>query len=692
MKIVVILIIAILGVYVYLTYFKDLKNPFSSEKLKAVGNGQHGTAHWGTRKDLQKAFTAVEYRPDLWRQGINLPTAEGLIIHCEDVYGYHEMGPEPTETDFKTKLLNFSKGFIENKIQQITGKNSDIPREVNGEKPIYAYVDTNDVHALMIGAAGIGKTAFFLYPNIEYCCAVGMSFITTDTKGDLYANTGTIAEKYYGYDVKVIDLRHPLQSSGYNMLYQINKNMHKYLKALDEGSNKADAYYAKAEKGAKIVAKSIVLSGMKPSDMGPNSFFYESAEGIVTAIILLLSRYGYSGKNPETGEYETEKHIVSVFRLIQDLMEKTPSGDENGLDEIKLKTLLDFVREDDRASMYAASALESADETSRSVMSTAMSKLLSFLDLEMEQIFCFKNELDAESFTKKKTAVYIVMPEEDPSKFFCGSLIIQQLYQELLVIASNNKKHPNVLDKRVMFYCDEIGTMPKIEGIEAMFSAARSRKISIVAIVQLLDQFERTYGKESAKIIADNCQLTIFGGFAPTSEMAKTLSAALGKQTVESESITYKKQGMIKALDKKESYSKNMIERPLMTEDELKSIPKGNFVVMKTGQPPFRTRMKLFLRWGITFEEPYSISEHLSRKALYIDTDDLWDRILGDNPDAERIAMEKGMATENEFDDEIEGDEQVEQDEYDEGDDPNSFIDELDGVDESDNYVPHKIV
>ena len=47
-------------------------------------------------------------------------------------------------------------------------------------------VDTGDVHCLMIGAAGVGKTAHFLYPNIEYACACGMSFLTTDTKGDLY--------------------------------------------------------------------------------------------------------------------------------------------------------------------------------------------------------------------------------------------------------------------------------------------------------------------------------------------------------------------------------------------------------------------------------------------------------------------------------------------------------------------------
>ena len=44
-------------------------------------------------------------------------------------------------------------------------------------------VDDDDVHTLMIGAAGCGKTAYWLYPNLEYACAAGMSFLTTDTKG-----------------------------------------------------------------------------------------------------------------------------------------------------------------------------------------------------------------------------------------------------------------------------------------------------------------------------------------------------------------------------------------------------------------------------------------------------------------------------------------------------------------------------
>ena len=62
------------------------------------------------------------------------------------------------------------------------------------------------------------------------------------------------------------------------------------------------------------------------------------------------------------------------------------------------------------------------------------------------------------------------------------------------------------------------------------------------------------------------------------------------------------------------------MERPLLTADELKSIPKGSFIVQKTGCHPMRTRLRLFLEWGITFEEEYRVEEQAARRVYYADT------------------------------------------------------------------------
>ena len=157
--------------------------------------------------------------------------------------------------------------------------------------------------------------------------------------------------------------------------------------------------------------------------------------------------------------------------------------------------------------------------------------------------------------------------------------------------------------------------MPAFD-VEALFSAGRSRGITLVPIIQSLAQLEKNYGREGAEILTDNCQDTIFGGFAPNSQTAEQLSKSLGSRTVLSGSVSKGKNDP--------SQSLQMIERPLMTPDELKSIPKGSFVVMKTGTHPMQTKLRLFLDWGITFSDPYATPEHAARPVAYASRQELF--------------------------------------------------------------------
>ena len=60
-----------------------------------------------------------------------------------------------------------------------------------------------------------------------------------------------------------------------------------------------------------------------------------------------------------------------------------------------------------------------------------------------------------------------------------------------------------------------------------------------------------------------------------------------------------------------------------VTKGQRELIPKGNFIVQKTGQHPMRTRLRLFLEWGITFEEPYIVPERADRAVAYANREDL---------------------------------------------------------------------
>ena len=292
----------------------------NSIKSKTVGDGQHGTARWARKDEIKQTYLHIPYEPKKWRKGQNLPKTnqQGIVVGCN--YG--------------------SSGAT-------------------------AMVDTGDVHALMIGAAGVGKTAYFLYPNLEYACASGMSFITSDTKGDLFRHYGKIAKEYYGYNVAVIDLRNPTKSDGNNLLHLVNKYMDLWKAEPNNLANKA-----KAEKYAKIISKTIITSGMENASFGQNAFFYDAAEGLLTSSILLVAEFC----PPET------RHIVSVFRIIQDLLAPSKTKGKS-----QFQMLINQLPEEHKARWFAGAAMNTGEQAMASVMSTALSRLNTFLDSELEQ-------------------------------------------------------------------------------------------------------------------------------------------------------------------------------------------------------------------------------------------------------------------------------------------------------------------
>ena len=549
----ILLLAVVFGALVAITTFSG-RGSLDSIKSKTVGDGQHGTARWATQGEIKKTFRSVPFQTALWRKGERLPGAQGLVLGC-------------------------------------TGKKGQLT----------ALVDSDDIHCLMIGASGVGKTAFFLYPNLEYACASGMSFFASDTKGDLARNYGAIARDCYGYQVAVVDLRNPTRSDGYNLLTLINH----YMDACRR--DPADlAARAKAEKYAKILSKTVI--NPDEENFAQNQYFYDAAEGVLTAVILLLAEY----LPPKRihGELRERRHIVSVFKLVQELLAPSILPGKN-----EFQLLMDRLPEEHKAKWFSGSALTAAEQSMASVMSTVLSRLNTFLDSELEQVLCFDSTIDAESFAAKKSAIFLILPEEDQTKNFMAGLMIQTLSRELFSVAD---EHDGKLPSRVVFFCDELGTMPAFD-ILPLFSAGRSRRLTLVPIIQSLAQLEKNYGKEGAEILTDNCQDTIFGGFAPNSQTAEVLSKALGNRTVLSGSISRGKNDPNQSIQ--------MIERPLMTPDELKSIPKGHFIVMKTGTHPMQTRLRLFLEWGITFGEPYQVSQQAARKVYYASKAELTDVI-----------------------------------------------------------------
>ena len=368
---------AVLGAITLIAHIYNLNNI----KSKTVGDGQHGTARWANKAEIRKTYRHTPFTPTTWRKQAKqtqLPTMTATAPRK-----LLRKKTEPTEEALPQGIVVGCKG----------GKHSTT-----------AMIDTGDVHVLMIGAAGVGKTAFWLYPCIEYACASGMSFLSTDTKGDVMRNYGNIA-KDYGYRVSVIDLRNPTRSNGNNILYLVNKY--------------TDLYAA---------------------SFGQNAYFYDAAEGLLTATILLVAEFCAPEK----------RHIVSVFKVIQELLAPSKKKGKN-----QFQQLMELLPNEHKAKWFAGAALNTAEQSMASVMSTALSRLNAFLDTELEQLLCFDTEIDAETFCNQKSAIFVIMPEENPATFFMISLIVQQLYREILSVADENG---GKLKNRCIFFCDEFGS------------------------------------------------------------------------------------------------------------------------------------------------------------------------------------------------------------------------------------------
>lgn len=556
-------LVGVLVVLIFVMAYIELsRGSLRGIKNKRTGNGQYGTARFMHNREIRRTFKKVGYEPSKWRldknSRLNLP--QGTVLCLQ-------------------------RGF----------------------KKKYALVDTSDSNTLLVGPSGIGKTFFFLIPQIEYAAACGMSFVITDTKGNAFRKMGDVLEKYYGYKVYLIDLRNPMRSECFNIIQMVNRYMD--LSKKHKGTQDGLIYEAKAQKYAKIVSKSIIEGvGGKAGVSHGDSFWYDNAEGLLASAILIIAEFAEEG----------ERHIISVFKMIQELSKNMSNDNSNQDLRTEFSKLIQLLPENHKAKWFAGATVEADIKIALNTFSTTLSRLTKFIDSELEQLLCFDSDLSAEEFTKNKTAVFFVLPEEDSTKHFLFSIFLMQFYRELLIIADET---PEVkLESRVMFYEDELGTLPAVSGIDMIFSAARSRNILSIPIIQSLEQLSEKYGDKGAKVITDNCQNTLFSGFAPTSDTAKKFSEDMGTYTAQTGSVSTGKD--------RANVNIQMMPRALMTPDEIKKQPRGDFIVMKTGGNPLKSWIPVFTKWGIECTDTINKRARVMRIPKYISIEKLKENIV----------------------------------------------------------------
>jgi type IV secretion system protein VirD4 len=444
-------------------------------------------------------------------------------------------------------------------------------------------VDTSDQSILMVSPPGGGKTTCEMIPTLKYNAAVnkntggrGASSIVTDAKGTLESTCSGFLEEA-GYSTFALNFRFPLYSHQYNLMNNVNIFIDKAKAAADSDSR--IIAQAQAEKYAKVLAQSIVNNTAMPvsSSSEGSQYFNETSEGLITAIVLIVSEYGYEG----------ERHIISVFRLIIDLNglaeESTETAQKN-----RLEQLFSLLPPENRAKLFAGPSIKADVRTSMNIFSSALGKLVSFIDSELEQMICEHSvEFNTEEFIRKPTIIFLIVPDEDTTKHFFSSLFIRNIMNELIALAE--KELDQVLTRKLLCIWDEFGQIPPIKDFSSLITAARSRGIRFLAALQSLDQLDEKYSPAQAKTIRKAFQMTLFSYQSPNAiDTAREFSEVLGTYTTTS--------GSVSRGDRNDSSSINLIECKLMKAEDIINMPFGDWIVLKSGCHPLKTHLKPYFK------------------------------------------------------------------------------------------------
>ena len=132
----------------------------------------------------------------------------------------------------------------------------------------------------------------------------------------------------------------------------------------------------------------------------------------------------------------------------------------------------------------------------------------------------------------KKTALFLVMPDNDESFNFLISMFYTQLFDVLLRTA--DFECGGSLPIHVRLWADEFYAGPKPLNTEKLMGTIRSRNLSIVPVLQSIAQIKAVFPQDKWEIFLDNCAAVIYLGSGPASYSThEYISKLLGDMTID---------------------------------------------------------------------------------------------------------------------------------------------------------------
>ncbi|BCN29523.1 VirD4-like conjugal transfer protein, CD1115 family [Anaeromicropila herbilytica] len=545
-----------------------------------AGQGQCGTAKWLDLNQFEKVFATslIDKNHPLmdWLREHALDDISGELQRIEqleeDISNLqneleHSQGDSNLKQDLEEK--------IDIKVQQLTDQSLVIrPKETDlnfdfknipinvlnnmeggmvlGKKDNklgeLLYYINEDVHTLILGATRAGKGRCIVIQTLCFLALALENILCFDPKGENYDYTKPLLQAL-GYDTILIDFKNPKMSTRFNFLQPI-------IDCIDQ-----------EDIPGAIDATWDLVSQLVGEPKGERLWTDGEASNIAGSIMAVC----YDNRAPENHKY---RNLQNVYYFISQMC--TPVQVGNVMVVPLNKYTKDLPYDHPSKALFAVGEI-APSRTRGSFYTSSLMTLKLFtnpLIAEMTSI----SDYDCMKIGNKKTAIFIMLPDDRKTYYTLASLYVSQLYQLLSKAADLRGGR---LKRRFNFVLDEFGQYAKIPPFTSMMTVGGGKGIRFNLFLQAFSQLDEIYEKEAAKTIKSNCENWIYLQ-SDDGDTRKDLSEKLGKYTISTYSLSANHQ---KFSNPSSSHNISLTGRDLLTPDEIKKIKRPYSLVTSRNDP-----------------------------------------------------------------------------------------------------------
>jgi len=429
-------------------------------------------------------------------------------------------------------------------------------------------------NVLVVGGSGSGKTRFFVKPNLMQ---MHSSYLVSDPKGTLLLECGKLLERgspKLGEDGKPVRKNGKIVYEPYRIKVLNTINFKKSMKY------NPFAYLHDEKDILKLV--NTLIANTKGSGEKSGEDFWVKAERLLYCALIGYIHY----EAPDA-----ERNFTTLLEMINASEAREDDSEFQSPVDLMFERLEEKDPEHFAVKQYKKFLL-SAGKTRSSILISCGARLAPFDIKELRELM-ESDELELDTLGDRKTALFIITSDTDPTFDFVTAMIVSQLFNLLCTKADD--EYGGRLPVHVRCLLDEVANIT-IPNLERLISVLRSREISACLVVQAQSQLKAIY-KEHADTIIGNCDTTLFlGGKEKTT--LKEISEVLGKETIDSFNTSENR-----GRDVSHGLNYQKLGKELMSQDEIAVMDGGKCILQLRGVRPF-------------FSDKYDITKHPKYKYL----------------------------------------------------------------------------